>query len=220
VHVDLAEKVIAAARTTGIRRLLHMSSIGADPKSGPSNYLRTKGEAEARVRAVTALGWTIFRPSVIFGPHDSLTNRFAHLLRLSGGLLPLARAGARFAPISVQDVVEAFCRALLDRATLNQTYELCGPEVMSLQELVGLTAKLAGLPCRIVPLPDFVAWLQGLVMGVLPGKPFSLDNYRSLTIDSVCADNGCARLGIRPQPMLAVVPTYLAPAHQLDVGSA
>jgi uncharacterized protein YbjT (DUF2867 family) len=207
-HVDLAEKVVAAARTTGIKRLLHMSSLGADANA-PSQYLRSKAEAEARVRRASGLSWTIFRPSVIFGPRDSLTNRFAHLLRLSGGFMPLARAGARFAPIGVQDVVQAFCRALTDRTTAGQTYELCGPEVLTLRELVRLTAKLAGLRCRILPLPDFIAWLQGLVMGVLPGKPFSLDNYRSLTVDSVCTENGCAKLGIRPQSMLAVVPTYL-----------
>jgi len=221
VHVDLAEKVIAAARTTGVKRLLHMSSLGADPRAAPSRYLRSKGEAEARIRAANALAWTIFKPSVIFGSRDSLTNRFAQLLRLSGGFLPLARAQARFAPISVQDVVEAFFQALTDKMTFAQTYELCGPEVMTLQELVRLTARLAGLRCRIVPLPDVIARLQGVVMGWLPGAPFSLDNYRSLTVDSVCSENGCARLGIQPQSMLAVVPTYLKPTTQLGLyGSA
>jgi NADH dehydrogenase len=216
VHVELAEKVVAAARTTRVKRLLHMSSLGAEPNTAPSNYLRSKGAAEARVRAASWLGWTLFRPSVIFGPEDSLTNRFAQLLRVSGGFLPLARADARFAPIGVQDVVEAFYQALTDRMTMGQTYELCGPQVVTLRELVRLTARLAGLPCRIVPLPDFIARLQGLVMGALPGKPFSLDNYRSLTVDSVCTDNGCVRLGIQPQSMLAVLPTYLTPPTAVD----
>lgn len=214
VHIDLAEKVIAAARTTGVKRLLHMSSLGAKAQTAPSKYLRSKGEAEARVRSPTALAWTIFRPSVIFGPRDSLTNRFAHLLRLSGGFLPLARAGARFAPISVEDVVAAFRRALYDRATIGRTYELCGPEVMTLAELVSLTAKLAGIHPHILRLPDFIAWAQGVIMGLLPGKPFSLDNFRSLKIDSVCTENGCAQLGIRPRPMLAVLPSYLTPPQQ------
>jgi uncharacterized protein YbjT (DUF2867 family) len=187
--------------------------VGADAKAAPSKYLRSKGEAEARVRASSpALGWTIFRPSVIFGAGDSLTNRFAKLLRLSGGFLPLARAGARFAPISVLDVVEAFHRALTDRATIDQTYELCGPQVMTLEELVRITAKVAGLRCSILRLPDIVALAQALVMNLLPGKPFSLDNYKSLTIDSVCREDGCARLGIQPLPMLSVLPTYLAEA--------
>jgi uncharacterized protein YbjT (DUF2867 family) len=211
VHVALAEKVVTAARTAGVKRLLHMSSLAADARAAPSKYLRSKGEAEARVRAsAPALAWTIFRPSVIFGPGDSLTNRFAGLLRLSGGFLPLARAEARFAPVSVEDVVEAFRKALTDRTAIGQTYELCGPEVLTLEQIVRITAAVAGLRCSIVRLPDFVAWAQAAVMNLLPGKPFSLDNYKSLTIDSVCSEDGCARLGIRPQPMLALLPSYLA----------
>jgi NADH dehydrogenase len=211
VHADVAGKVVRAARTAGITRLLHMSSLGADATGAPSRYLRSKGAAETRVRGESgsSLEWTVFRPSVIFGPEDSLTNRFAKLLRLSGGFLPLARANALFAPIAVEDVVAAFLRALQDRATVGQTYELCGPEVMTLEQVVRLTATVAGLPCHIVRVPDFIAVVQAMVMNVLPGKPFSLDNYRSLTIDSVCREDGCARLGIRPQPMLAVLPTYL-----------
>lgn len=217
VHVDLAEKVVLAARTAGVTRLLHMSSLGADASSAPSHYLRSKGEAEARVRAGSpVLEWTIFRPSVIFGPNDTLTNRFAGLLRLSGGFLPLARAGAKFAPISVTDVAEAFCRALLDPATAGHTFELCGPEVLTLKQLVEMTARVAGIRPWILPLPDFVAWMQAAVMNLLPGKPFSLDNLRSLSVDSVCRENGCARLGIVPQPMLSLLPTYLAQAGMTD----
>jgi NADH dehydrogenase len=216
-HVGLAEKVVAAAKTTRVSRLLHMSSLAADATAAPSNYLRSKGEAEARVRSSPpTLGWTIFRPSVIFGAGDSLTNRFAKLLRLSGGFLPLARAGAKFAPVSVEDVTQAFRRALTDNTTIGQTYELCGPESMTLEQLVRLTAAVAGIRCTILRLPDFVARLQGVVMGLLPGKPFSVDNYKSLTIDSICRENGCAKLGIEPKPMLAVLPTYLGPESEVD----
>jgi uncharacterized protein YbjT (DUF2867 family) len=187
-----------------------MSSLAADATAAPSQYLRSKGEAEARVRASpSALGWTIFRPSVIFGPDDTLTNRFANLLRLSGGFLPLARANARFAPVSVEDVVQAFKCSLTDQTSIGQTYELCGPEVMSLEQLVRATAAVAGIHCTIFRLPGFVSWLQAAVMGLLPGKPFSLDNYRSLSVDSVCRENGFARLGIQPKPLLSVLPTYL-----------
>jgi NADH dehydrogenase len=80
---------------------------------------------------------------------------------------------------------------------------------MTLADIVRLTARVAGLPCHIVPLPDILARVQGLIMGLLPGKPFSLDNFRSLTIDGVCREDGCARLGIEPRPMLAVLPAYL-----------
>jgi uncharacterized protein YbjT (DUF2867 family) len=214
VHVDLAAKVVAAARTAGVVRLLHMSSLGADAQAAPSKYLRSKGAAEVRVReSAPSLGWTIFRPSVIFGDGDSLTNRFAQLLRLAGGFLPLARAGARFAPISVEDVAEAFRRAATDKATIGQTYELCGPHVMTLEEVVRTTAEVAGLRCSIVRLPDIVSLAQAVVMNFLPGKPFSVDNYRSLKIDAVCRADGCASLGIKPQPMLAVLPTYLGKAY-------
>jgi len=215
VHTELAGKVMASARTAAVRRVLQMSALGADPHA-PSRYLRSKAAAEARLRAAphpelphADPAVTIFRPSVIFGPGDSLTNRFAGLLRLTLGWLPLARARARFAPVCVFDVADALVHALGERASAGQTYELCGPQVMTLAEIVRLSARVAHLPCRIVPLPDVIARLQGLVMGMLPGKPFSLDNFRSLTLDSVCREDGCRRLGITPRPMLAVLPTYL-----------
>jgi len=215
VHTTLAAKVMAAARGAGVRRVLHMSALGADERA-PSRYLRSKGAAEALLRAVphpesAHPAVTIFRPSVIFGAGDSLTNRFAALLRLGGGWLPLARPAARFAPISVLDVAAAFVRALGEHGSFGATYELCGPEVMTLEELVRLTARVAQLPCHIVRLPDVLARIQGLVMGMLPGKPFSLDNFRSLTRDCVCREAGCAALGITPRPLLAELPLYLAP---------
>lgn len=210
VHKDLATKVIEAMRAQRVRRLLHMSSLAAGAQA-PSHYLRTKAEAEAQVRVAAAtIDGTIFRPSVIFGERDSLTNRFARLLRVSRGLLPLARPGARFAPIHVDDVVEAFMRALTDPSTIGKSFDLCGPDVMTLEQIVRITARAAHLPCHILPLPDFVAAIQGVVMGMLPGKPFSSDNYRSLTIDSVCKQNGCESLGITPSHLEAVAPGYLS----------
>ncbi len=212
VHADLAAKLIAGARGAKIRRLLHMSAAAADRDRAPSRYLRSKGEAEASIRAAgTHLDFTIFRPSVIFGPGDSLTHRFAALLRLAHGFLPLARAQARFAPVYVGDVADAFVRALDDRETFGQAFDLCGPEVMTLEQIVRLTASVAQLPCRILGLPDALGRLQASVLGLLPGKPFSLDNFRSLTIDSVCAENGLTRLGIQPHHMMAVLPFYLGP---------
>ncbi len=210
VHADFVAKLVDAARAGRVRRVLHMSALGADAEKGPSHYLRTKGEGEAHLRAAAGfLDATIFRPSVIFGPRDSLTNRFAGLLRLSAGFLPLARPKARFAPVYVGDVVEAFLRALDDPRTIGQSYELCGPEIVTLEELVRITARAAGLPCHILPLPDFVARMQAFVMDFVPGKPFSTDNYRSLTVDNVCREDGFARLGIRPTPMAGVLPEYL-----------
>ncbi len=210
VHVELVAKLIEEARIAQVRRLLHMSALGADAARAPSRYLRSKGEAEVRVRAAAqALDFTIFRPSVIFGPADSLTNRFLRLLRLAAGVLPLARARARFAPVYVGDVAGAFVRALSDRATCGGTFELCGPDVLTLEQIVRAAAAAAGTRCRILALPDFLARLQGIVLGLVPGKPFSLDNFRSLTLDSVCRENGFARLGIEPQRLATVLPTYL-----------
>lgn len=210
VHVELTTKLIAALKAGRVRRLLHMSALGADLE-GPSRYLRSKGEAEARIRGAAHVEFTIFRPSVIFGPGDTLTNRFAGLLRLSQGWLPLARAGARFAPVYIGDVAEAFVRALQQHEAIGQTYELGGPQILTLEQLVRTTAAAAGLPCRIVKLPDALGRLQGAMLGRFPGKPFTLDNFRSLTRDSVCTEDGLRRLGITPRSLAEILPTYLAP---------
>jgi len=212
VHVDLAAKVIAAARGAKVRRLLQMSAVGADPKRGPSRYLRSKGEAEELIRTAAAhLDFTIFRPSVIFGPRDSLANRFATLLRMSAGVMPLARSQARFAPVYVGDVTDAFIRALDRPESFGETYELCGPDILTLEQLVRMSAAVAQLPCHILRLPDVLGWLQAALLGLLPGKPFSLDNFRSLSADSVCRHDGLARLGISPRHMMAILPFYLGP---------
>jgi uncharacterized protein YbjT (DUF2867 family) len=212
VHADFAAKLVAAARGARVRRLLQMSALGADRERGPSRYLRSKGEAEGHIRAAAGhLDGTIFRPSVIFGPRDSLSNRFAALLRLAGGFLPLARAKARFAPAYVGDVADAFVRTLADRSTFGETYELCGPQVLTLEQLVRMTAAAARLPCHVLALPDALGRLQAALLGLLPGKPLSLDNFRSLTVDSVCTQDGFARLGISPRHLMGVLPFYLGP---------
>jgi len=210
-HVEFTATLLRALHEARVPRLLHMSALNADAERGTSHYLRTKGQAEQLVRDAGGLKWTIFRPSVIFGAGDSLTVRFAALLRLGAGILPLARAGARFAPIHVSDVAEAFVRALDGGASIGASYELCGPEVLTLAQIVQLTAQSARLPCRVLALPAAIAWLQGACMQWLPGKPFSLDNYRSLLIDSVCHDDGCQRLGIAPGSLRAWAPLWLSP---------
>ena len=140
-HVGLTKLVVAACQLAGVRRLLQMSSLNAG--RGESFYLKSRGEAEAVVKA-SGLDWTIFQPSVIFGPGDGFFCRFAALLKLSP-VLPLARAGTRFAPVFVGDVAEAMRRSLHDRRTVGQVYELYGPEVFTLGELVRLTARQLGL---------------------------------------------------------------------------
>ncbi len=202
VHVDLTRGVIEACRRAGVRRLLQMSALNAGRKR--SHYLRTRGEAEALVRE-SGLDWTIFQPSVIFGRGDGLFTRFAGLLKLTP-VLPLARAGARFAPVHVGDVVAAYVRALEDRSTIGHCYELYGPEVLTLQQIVQYTAQQLGLRRWIVPLPDALGRMQAALMDHVPGKPFSSDNFRSLQLDSVGGVDGLFVLGIDKTPIAAVVP--------------
>jgi uncharacterized protein YbjT (DUF2867 family) len=210
-HVEFTAGLLRAMQAARIPRLLHMSALNADAERGRSHYLRTKGQAEQLVREASGIEWTIFRPSVIFGPGDSLSRRFANLLRLTHGLIPLARAGARFAPIYVGDVASAFMRALEGGATIGATYELCGPDVLTLAQIVRLSAEAAQLPCHLLPLPDALARVQAVLMEFLPGKPFSTDNYRSLLTDSVCRDNGCERLGVKTASFKAWAPLWLQP---------
>ena len=207
-HAELTRKVLAAAHAAGVTRLLQMSSLQAG-ETAPSHYLRSKGRAEASIRAAgPGLQWTILQPSVIFGPDDSFTNRFASLVRIFP-FVPLARAGARFAPVYIGDVVEAFARALGDRSTHGKTLQLYGPDVVTLAELVRYVAKVLGLGRLVVGLPDAIGWLQAAALGCLPGKPLSLDNFRSLQLDSVGTIDGLAALGITPSSLRVVVPTYL-----------
>lgn len=221
-HTDLARKVVGACRSAGVRRLLHMSSLGAHATDAPSHYLRSKGAAEDLVRreCTATLPYVIYRPSVIFGRGDSFITRFARLLRRVPFVFPLARAEARFAPVYVGDVVEAIARGVTDTRNDRRALELCGPEVFTLREIVEFTAATLGRRRVVVHLPDFVGRLQGLVMDFLPGKPFSSDNFRSLTIDSVCRENAFAALAIEPHSMRGIVRQYLgqtSSAGRLDV---
>lgn len=211
-HAELARKLVEACRRQRVDRLIQVSALGADAERGPSHYLKSKGRAERIIREESGpdLRWTIFRPSVIFGPGDDFVNRFARLLRAIPLGIPLARAGARFAPVWVGDVVAAILRALADEATVGETYELCGPEVLTLRDIVVRVRERLRLRRAIIGIPDFAARLQAAVFDFVPGKPFSTDNYRSLTVDSVCKVNGLARLGIRPQPLSALLPKFLA----------
>lgn len=204
-HVELTRTLIAACRESNVSRLLQMSALNAG--RGRSNYLRTRGQAEDLVKA-SGLAWTIFQPSVIFGPGDGLFCRFAALLEVAP-VLPLARASSQFAPVHIGDVVEAFVRALADEATVQQCYELYGPDVFTLAQIVRMTAQQLGLRRSVVPLPDALGRIQAFVMDFIPGKPFSSDNYRSLLTDSVGGIDGLHRLGIVPARIASILPDIL-----------
>lgn len=209
VHVELVRKILDACRTSGVSRLLHMSALNAGEQA-PSHYLRTKGEAAALVlKAADELRVTVFEPSVIFGADDSFINRFAALLRKIPGVFPLACARAKFAPVYAGDVAEALVRSWDNHASFGRRYSLCGPGIYTLRELVRETARVMGLRRAVIGLPAALSWLQAALMEWLPGKPFSLDNYRSLKLDSVCDHDGLAAFGIEPVPLEAVLPTCL-----------
>jgi uncharacterized protein YbjT (DUF2867 family) len=176
-----------------------------------SQYLKTRGEAEVLTKA-SGLDWTIYQPSVIFGAGDGLVSRFAALLRQMP-MLPLARAKARMAPTFVGDVAEAIARCVgSDKLGRRRSFELYGPEVLTLGEIVHKIRAAAGLRTPIVALPDSLGRLQAQFAGLLPGKPFSLDNFRSLLTDSVGQVDGYAALGITPQPFSAWLPVLLNPS--------
>ncbi|HEV7491086.1 MAG TPA: complex I NDUFA9 subunit family protein [Rhodanobacteraceae bacterium] len=204
-HIELAETLVAACRSAGVPRLIQMSALRAG--EGESHYLKTRGEAESLVKS-SPLAWTIFRPSVIFGPNDGLFFRFASLLRMTP-VLPLARAQAKFTPVYVGDVAEAFTRAIAHPHTSGHTYELFGPRVIELGELVRWTADLIGKRRWILPLPDALGFVQAAIGEWLPGKPISRDNFRSLKLDSVGSVDGLAALGIVSTPMDIIVPPLL-----------
>jgi uncharacterized protein YbjT (DUF2867 family) len=212
-HVELAQKVIEACQAQGVTRLLHMSALNADPATGSSFYLRSKGEAEQRVHAAQGLNVTSFRPSVIFGSSDSFINRFAELLRKIPYLFPLACGQSRFAPVYVGDVAQAFVRSLDDPQTYGQRYNLCGPHEYTLQQVVQYTAEVLALKRNIISLGKFSSRLQANLLEYMPGKPFSRDNYRSLQMPSTCkkGDNALREVfGIEPTALEVEVPRYLA----------
>jgi NADH dehydrogenase len=212
VHTELPQKVVRACKQAGVRRYLHMSGLKADSARGPSQYLKSKGAAEDYLHEQCADGsleYVIFKPSVVFGPGDAFINNFAGILKLTPGVLPLACADAKFAPVYVGDVAAAFVECLERRDVAGQTYELCGPEVLTLGDIVRETARVLGLRRLVVPLPAAVSRVQAAVMDFVPGKPFSTDNYLSATLDSTCEVDGLAALGIERTPMRGTIERYL-----------
>jgi len=207
VHVDGTRKIVEACRRAGVVRLLHMSAINADP-SGPSRYLRSKGEAEALV-AVSGVPWTIFRPSVIFGREDRFLNLFAGLQRYFP-VLPLASPDAKFAPVYVGDVARCFAHALADDRTIGQRYDLCGPGAFTLEHLVRFVGEQTGRRRPIVRLGPARSKLQARALELMPGTPMSRDNLASMQRDAVCDGPFPAVFGFSPAPLEATAPAWLA----------
>ena len=187
-HVELPKNVITAMQLHGLKRYLHMSALGAD-SHGPSMYQRSKGDGEAAVKA-SNLDWTIFRPSVIFGAQDQFINLFSKLTKLFPAM-PLANHQAKFQPVSVDDVATAFVKSLSMPQTIRQTYDLVGPTVYTMKEIVEFAARKAKTSCAIIPVPAFVGYLQALAFEFLPGPTLmSRDNIASMKVPNVLPVNG------------------------------
>lgn len=188
IHIDYINTIVDACQANKIKRLLHMSALGADQASGSSLYLRSKGEGENLVHTYgqTKLNVTSFRPSVIFGADDSFINRFAGILKLCQGVFPVACPYSRLSPVFIGDVVSAIADTINDTGSFSQRYPLCGPETFTLLQIVTLINQTISSNCKIIGLPDTLAKIQAIILQILPGKLFTMDNYRSLQTPNTC----------------------------------
>lgn len=207
-HVEGAKNIAEAARDVGAEALVHISAIGANPDSD-ALYGRTKGEGEIGVRAAFPKA-TIVRPSLVFGPEDSLTNRLAALARLP--VLPVVAARRRFQPVYVKDLAKAIAQAALDPRTHGgKIYEIAGPQVMTMEDIYAISARSAGREPDLLNLPNFasafLAWF-----GFLPGAPLTRDQWRMLQRDNVPAkrSKGLEAFAIEPTALEAVAPEWLS----------
>ena len=208
IHAHGAGNLAAAAKKAGAKAFVQISAIGADPAS-ESDYARTKGLGEQAVRAAFPKT-TVIRPSTVFGPEDDFTNRFAAMM--AWPLLPVIAPNTRFQPVYVRDLAQAIAAAALDpKAHGGKTYELAGPEAMTMRELNARIAALSGQQPDLIDLPNFVASAIA-AFGFLPGAPLNRDQWLMLQHDNVASGKlpGFKELGITPTPLGAVAPEWLS----------
>ena len=210
VQAEGAGSIAQASAAAGVNTMVHVSAIGADAES-ESLYAQSKAEGEAAVRAVMPNA-TIIRPSVVFGPEDEFFNRFADLARFLPAL-PLIDGGhTKMQPVYVGDVADAICTALRDPACAGQTYEVGGPQVMTMKEIMKYTLEESGKKRLLVPLPSAIAAIQARFFELLPNPPLTRDQLKQLQTDNVVSGDakGLADLGVTPTPVSAVAPRYLS----------
>ena len=208
-HVALPRRLAQACKAARVRRVVHVSALGASD-SAPSRYLRSKAAGEAALKAAM-LDLTVLQPSVIFGEHDRFLNLFATLQAVFP-VMPLAGATARFQPVWVEDVAEAIVRCIEDPSTIGQTLECAGPKVYALKELVQIAGRLSGHERPVIGLPPALGRLQAAAMELLPGEPLmSRDNIDSMRVPNVASGKhlGLKRLGIAAAALETVVPAYM-----------
>jgi uncharacterized protein YbjT (DUF2867 family) len=202
-HVELTNKIIAAMNAADLHRYIHMSALGAN-SSGASMYQRSKGDAENLVKS-SDLDWTIFRPSVVFGEKDKFINLFASLQKFAP-VLPLGGAGVKFQPVYVSDVAQAFVKSISMSETIGRVFDLAGPRVYTLTELVNFAGVVGGRKSIVIPLPKPLAYLQAGLLEMMPGPTLmSRDNLASMSEDNVLpagAENALEKVfAINPQAL-------------------
>ncbi len=208
-HVELPRRLVAACERQAVTRCLHMCALGAD-SHGPSMYQRSKAAGEHIMLDAADLKVTSFRPSVVFGPEDNFLNMFAKLQSLLP-VLALGGVRVKFQPVYVGDVAKAFVTALDDPETIGKVYELTGPRVYSMKELLHLAGVYSGHPRPVIGLPDSLARLQAFFLEHVPGGPLmSRDNLDSMKSDNVASGLYPVPVGWQPTPLEAVAPEYLA----------
>ena len=213
VHVGLPQMLVSSCQVAGVKRIVHISALGAAPDS-PAMYQRSKARGEA-VLSGSGLDVTLLRPSVIFGAEDKFLNTFAQLQQLFP-VIPLASSAARFQPVWVEDVASAVVRCLEDTSTIGKIFEACGPEVFTLKQLVELAGQWAGVNGGrgrpVFDLPGPLARIQARLMELAPGEPvMSRDNLDAMKVDNVASGQlpGLDALGITPSALRAIAPSYL-----------
>jgi uncharacterized protein YbjT (DUF2867 family) len=213
-QVELPKRIADACVRAGVTRYLHMSALGVgagDKRSLPSMYLRSKAAGEQLIKTTLGLQWTVFRPSVVFGPDDKFMNTFAKLQAVFP-LLAIGRASARLQPVYVGDVAQALVNALEKPETIGRTYDLVGPQVYTLKGLVQLAGRLSGHRRAVIALPDVLGRLQALALELAPGPTLmSRDNFDSMAISNVSIDGMAPELDVKAQSILDLCPAYLSP---------
>lgn len=223
MHIDFPKLIVQACQKNNIKRLVHMSALHADAGTAPSHYLRSKGEGENHLHTYSDKGIqiTTFRPSIIFGPNDDFFNRFAKLLKVTPFVCPVPRANSRFAPVFVGDVADSIVKHLIDPNSNGLRIDLCGPHTYSMMEIMQYTASVLGIKRKFIALPDRLSRLMAHMSDIANSIPlitpamnmlipgfkearFSIDNYRSLLVDSVCDDAETQKTAIED-----IVPQYL-----------
>ncbi|WP_375788524.1 complex I NDUFA9 subunit family protein [Bradyrhizobium sp. Pha-3] len=210
VHVESAQRVAAQAHRAGVKRLVHLSGIGADAAS-QSRYIRARGEGELVVRATFA-GAHIIRPAVMFGPDDAFLTTILNLLRRLPIYPMFGRGLMSLQPAYVEDVAEATVRIIQRAETRPTIFECGGPRVYSYEELVGIVARQAGLAPILVPIPLAVWHALAWASEVLPDPILTRNQVELMQIDTVSSPEmpGLVELGISPLPVEAILQKILS----------